>query len=108
MYTRKVMTGFNYWNKSSLRSATCKGYALAVEKLFLLRNFPSPVDFTDETNWTKIIIHNLEREETIASQRKPLNDKIHAHIISQGNKAGVNSLEAAVADVVSSGKATGW
>ena len=107
MYIKEVMTGVNYLNKSSLRSATCKGYALAVERLFLLRNFPSPVDFTDETNWTKTIVHNLEREENIACQRKPLDNKIHAQLITQAKEAGVNSLEASVANVATTGKATG-
>ena len=108
MYIKEVMTGVNYLNKSSLRSATCKGYALAVKRLFLLRNVPSPVDFTDETNWTKTIVHNLEREENIACQRKPLDNKIHAQLITQAKEAGVNSLEASVADVATTGKATGW
>jgi hypothetical protein len=108
MYIKEVMTGVNYLNKSSLRSATCKGYALAVERLVLLRKFPTPVDFTDETNRTGTIVHNLEREENIACQRKPLDGNIHAQVINQAEKAGVNSLEATVAYVVSSGKATGW
>ena len=67
MYVKSVMLGVNYWNKSSVRSATCVGYALAVERLFLLRKFPSPVDFSDEENYTRTIVHNLEREEEIAS-----------------------------------------
>ena len=37
-----------------------------------------------------------------------MDDKIYTQSINQANKAGVNSLEAAVADVVSSGKATSW
>ena len=45
IYIKSVMLGVNYWNKSSVRSATCAGSALAVEKLFTLRNVPSPVDF---------------------------------------------------------------
>ena len=83
-------------------------YAIAVERHFLLRIFPSPVDFTDETNWTKTIVHNLEREENIACQRKPLDNIVHAQLIIQAKEAGVNSFEASVADVVFSGNATGW
>ena len=45
IYIKSVMLGVNYWNKYSVRSATRAGYALAVEKLFTLRNVPSPVDF---------------------------------------------------------------
>ena len=78
------MTGVNYLNTSSLRSATCKGHALAVERLFLLRNFLSPIDFTDETNWTKTIF--ITQKENIAYQRKLLDNKIHAQIINQANK----------------------
>ena len=37
-----------------------------------------------------------------------MDDKFHAQIINQANKAAVNSLEAEVADVVSNGKATSW
>jgi hypothetical protein len=37
-----------------------------------------------------------------------LDNKIHAQIINQINKAAVNSLEAVVANTVSSGKATSW
>ena len=107
MYIKEAMTGVNCLNKSSLRSTACKGYVLAVEILFVLRNFPSPVDFTDEFNWTKTIIYNLEREENIACQRKPLDNKIHAQLITQAKEAGVNSLEASVVDGVSSGKVTG-
>ena len=108
VYSKYVMTGVNYLNRASLRSATCKGHALDTSRLFILRNFPSPVDFSDETNWTRTIVHNLEREENIASQRKPLDNKIHAEIVKQAFTAGKDSLEAAVADVLSNGKATGW
>ena len=108
IYTKSVILGVNYWNKSSVRSATCTGYALAVEKLFTLRNVPSPVNFSDEDNYTKMIIKNLEKEEVIASQRKPLDKKNHAELIKLANHAGRNSLEAAVADVATNGKASGW
>ena len=108
MHIKEVMTGVNCLNKLTLGSGICKGYVLAVERLFLLRNFQSPVAFTDETNWTKTIIYNLEREEPIACQRKSLDNRIHAQLITQAKEAGVNSLEASVADIMSSGKATGW
>ena len=44
---KNVMTGVNYLNKSSVRSATCKGYALDAARLFILRGYPSPVNFSD-------------------------------------------------------------
>ena len=102
------MKGVKYLNKSSLRSATCKGYALAVHKLFELRNFPSPVNFSDESNWIRKPVHNMEREEDIASQRKPVNDEIHAGLIKQAKKEDFTSLEAVVVDAASGGKASGW
>ena len=53
-------------------------------------------------------MYNLEREENIVCQRKPLDNKIHAQIITQAKEADVNSREASLADVVSGSKATGW
>ena len=70
-----------------------------------MRNFLSPIDFTDETNWTKTIF--ITQKENIAYQRKLLDNKIHAQIINQANEAAVDSLEATVADAVFSVKATG-
>ena len=49
IYVKSVMNGVNYLKKFALRSATCKDYALAVHKLFELKNFPSPVIFSDES-----------------------------------------------------------
>ena len=82
MYIKEVMTGVNYHNKLVLRSATCEGYAKAVNFLFKLRDYPPPVDLTDETGCTKTIIHNLDREENIAAKRSPLNDEIHAELLN--------------------------
>lgn len=59
MYIKNVMTGGNYLNNVSLRSAACTGYDLAVEKLFLLREHPSPVDFSDKTNLTRTSTRTL-------------------------------------------------
>ena len=62
IYVKYVMKGVNYLNKESVRSATCKGYALDAAKLFTLRGFPSPVNFSDDSNWSRILVHNLEVE----------------------------------------------
>jgi len=75
------MTGVNYLNKSSVRSATCKVYALDVARLFTLRGYPNPVIFSDPRCSTRIIVNNLEIEEDIAQQRKPLNASIHVEIL---------------------------
>ena len=42
-YIKYIMTGVNYLNKGSGRSATCKGYALNVARLFTSRGYPRPV-----------------------------------------------------------------
>ena len=102
------MKGINYLNKESVRSATCKGYALDAVKLFTLRGFPSPVNFSDDSNWSRILVHNLEREENIAKQRLPLNNEILAENIRMAKKAGRNSLEAVVANTEAVGKFLGW
>ena len=39
------MTGGKYLNKSSVRSATRKGYVLDAARLFTLRGYQSPVNF---------------------------------------------------------------
>ena len=91
-------------NKSSVRSATCKGYALDAARLFILRSYPSPVDFSDPRYWTKIIVHDLEREEDIAKQRKPLDASVHVKIINFAAKSNKDSLEEVVSNVIAAGK----
>ena len=86
---------------------TCEGYAEAVNFLFKLREYPSPVDLSSVTGCIRTIIHNLDREENIAAQRSPLDGKIHAELLNLAKQSTVNSLEAAVADIATSGKATG-
>jgi hypothetical protein len=108
IYVKYVMTGVNYLNKSSVRSATCKGYALDAARLFTLRGYPSPVDFSDPRCWTRIIVKNLEREEDIARQRKPLDASIHAEIIRFAREASKDSLEEVVSNVIAAGKFLGW
>ena len=58
------MIGVNYNNLATLRSATCRGYAEDFSKLFVLRDFPSPVNFDDKTNWTTTVVNNLKTEKT--------------------------------------------
>ena len=90
MYVKEVMTGVNYHNKLVLRAVTCEGYAKAVNFLFKLRDYPPPVDLTSVTGCTRTIIHNLDREETIAAKRSPLDDKIHAKLLNLAKKSTVN------------------
>ena len=39
----------------------------------------------------------MEKEEEIASERRPLDEKIHTELIELGKQAGCNWLEATVA-----------
>lgn len=50
------------------RSATVANYALAINKLFEMRNYPIPADLADKTNMMSKVIHAREREENIARQ----------------------------------------
>ena len=55
-------------------------------------------------NWIRTLVHNMEREEDISPQRKPINDEIHAELIKQAKKEGFASLEAIVTDAASDGE----
>ena len=68
-----------------------------------MRYFPTPVGFTDETNWTR---YDLERAKHIACQINPLRGKIKGQVINQGKKVGVNLVKISVDYMVSGGKAT--
>ena len=50
---------------------------------------------------------NTHKPSSLLSITTSTDNKIHAQLITQANEAGVNSLEAPVADVVSGGKVTG-
>jgi len=108
IYIKYVMIGVNYNNLATLRLATCRNYADDVAELFKLRDFPSPLNFQDKTNEVTIIISNLKKEEDIATQRLPLDDKIHAELVRMGKDSGVDSAEAVVSNIVSTGKSTGY
>ena len=65
-------------------------------------------DLSEDGNYTKTIFHNLERKENIPSQRKPLDEKHHAELINLGKHSGPDLVEAAVADIATIGKSSGW
>ena len=44
----------------------------------------------------------------MTSQRLPLDDKNHAKLVRMGTQSGVDSAEAVVSNIVSSGKPTGY
>ena len=68
-------------------------------KIITLRQFPSPVNFSDTSNWTSVLVHNLEHEENIAKQREPLDSQIFAELVRLAFKASGNSLEVVVANL---------
>ena len=61
-YAKYVMLGVNYKNKSTVRSATVRGYLEAVNDFFNLRGFPILANFADPENMAVTIFNNLERE----------------------------------------------
>jgi hypothetical protein len=75
-----MMCGINYYNKDVLRLSTLRGYATAINTLFQLRGFKQPSDLSNPSNMAGIIINNLIKEETVASQRSPLDSTIFAEL----------------------------
>ena len=108
IYTKYVQRGVNYNNKHVLRSATVRGYAVAVNTLFKLRGFAPPADLTDPNNMTSILVNNMLREEDIARQRAPLDNDIFAELrrsaVSSKNCDSANNL---LFDFVSLGRYIG-
>ncbi len=80
IYAKLVMCGVNYYNKDVLQSSTLCGYATAVNTLFQLRGFKQPTNLSNPSNMAGIIINNLINEETVASQRSPLDSTIFAEL----------------------------
>ncbi len=80
IYIKYVQCGINCNNKQVLWSATVQGYAKAVNNLFKLRSFSPPADLSNPNNMTAILLNNMLREENIARQHAPLNNKIFAKL----------------------------
>jgi hypothetical protein len=74
------MCGINYYNKDALRLSTLRGYTTAFNTLFQLRDYKEPTELSNPSNMPGIIINNLIKEETIASQRSPLDSAIFAEL----------------------------
>jgi hypothetical protein len=75
-----MMCGINYYNKDVLRLSTLRGYTTAVNTLFQLRGYKQPTKLSNPSNMHGIIINNLIKEETVASQRSPLDSAIFAEL----------------------------
>jgi hypothetical protein len=80
IYIKNIQCGINYNNKQVLWSVTVRGYAETVNNLFKLRSFSPPANLSDLNNMTAILLNNMLREEGIARQRAPLNNKIFAKL----------------------------
>jgi hypothetical protein len=74
------MCGINYYNKDVLRLSNLRGYATAVNTLFQLRGYKQPTELSNPSNMPGIIINNLIKEETVASQHSPLDSTIFAEL----------------------------
>ena len=61
MYVGFLQYGVNYTNKDGLRVTTVAGYAKAVNTLFTLRGFTSPVELSDPDNLAGIKIINQQK-----------------------------------------------
>ncbi len=75
IYIKYVQCSVNYNNKQFLCSAMARGYAKAVNNLFKLRHFSPPANLLDRNNMTAILLNNMLREEDIARQHAPLDNK---------------------------------
>ncbi len=80
IHIKFVMCGINYYNKDVLQSSTLRGYATAVNTLFQRRGFKQPTKLSNPSNMPGIIINNLIKKETVASQRSPLDSTIFAEL----------------------------
>jgi hypothetical protein len=74
------MCSINYYNKDVLRLPTLRGYTTAVNTLFQLWGFKQPTNLSNPSNMAGIIINNLIKDETVASQRSPLDSTVFAEL----------------------------
>jgi hypothetical protein len=80
IYIKFVMCGINYYDKDVYQLSTLRGYATAVNTLFQLRGYKQPTKLSNPSNMPRIIINNLIKEETVASQRSPLDSTIFTEL----------------------------
>jgi hypothetical protein len=80
IYAKFVMCGINYYNKEVLRLSTLHGYVTAVNTLFQLWGFKQPTNLSNPSNMAGIIINNLIKEGTVASQCSPLDSTVFSEL----------------------------
>ncbi len=85
-----------------------RGYAVAVNTLLKLCAFAPPTDLSDPSNMTSILINKMLREEDIARQRAPLDNKIFAELRrSAASSKNCDSANNLLFDFVSLGRYIG-
>ena len=89
------------------RSATLRGYLIAINTLFTLRGFPAPADLSDQTNMCTMILHNQGIEEDIARQRNPITNAMFAAIIAAKGHSNKDGIDDVLADWLSLIRITG-
>jgi len=80
MYLKHLQFGVNYTNKDGLRAAIFSGYATAIGLLLSFQGFNPPVVMADLNNEGACIISNCKKQEDVALQRLPLNNRIFAEL----------------------------
>ena len=80
IYLKDVILGTNFYNYDEVCGMTACGDAEAVNILFQKRGFPQPVCFSEAGNVPAVIIVNLEKEQEIAPQKSPLDNRIFAQL----------------------------
>ena len=80
MYLKDVMSGANFQDIETVRSKTARGYGDAVNTLFQKRGFPLPIRWSEAGNIPAVLVNNWSREEDVASQRSPLDNRIFAQL----------------------------
>ena len=80
MYLKDVMLGTNFYDMEVIRAKTVRGYADAVNTLFQKRGFITPVRWSEVGNIPATLVDNLAKEEDVASQRSPLDNRIFAQL----------------------------
>jgi hypothetical protein len=74
------MCSINYYNEDVLQLSTLRGYTTAVNTLFQLQGFKQPTNLSNSSNMAGIIINNLIKEETVASQHSPLDSTVFSEL----------------------------
>ena len=100
VFIKSIINGESIKNKNNIRAATVKEYANEINALHILRNLEPPIVFADKTNQLATLISNLEREEDIAKQRKPITKQMAAEMIKRGQNAPFTSKESLLRNTI--------